>query len=175
VAAVIEARGERDARPVWAGLGMFAAASLVALTVRVPDWANGVTLFGSAVEQRPDAFALAMFAHALEAEDELGPAYTWAERSLDLVPARRLGCTTVGRLAGRVLPEAEMVDRLPRWAERRCRELPDFDVDLFVGLVETDKLGAAREVLETSERLPDPAGRDREALQRLQDRATGPL
>lgn len=150
VAAVVAtAPARRWASPA---LVAFAVASLAALHVRLPDWANEETLFAAAVRRAPDAHARHLLGAQLLSQERYGEALAVLEEGLAHDPVLPRTCPLALHVAARVLPDDLLLERARLWADRGCRGQEGYDGGYALVLAQRGRWDEAATVAETAVR-----------------------
>lgn len=106
-------------------------AALVALHVRLPDWASELQLFEAAARRDPNGYTFYMYANELARLDQDRAAFQAAERSLSFPPHHPFACQTLGATGSVVLDAPSFLERLPQWEAWGCRKATGFDDATF--------------------------------------------
>lgn len=145
-------------------------AALVALHVRLPDWADDVAFFGAADARVPTSAARSLHASALrDAGDKDGALRLYAE-ALAMQPSSAFACQKVVEVAAPHAGEPIVRQRLVEWAHIGCRRTPPYyDSAVFV-LWRAGDVDAVRTLLAEGGRGDPRGGAERvEAALRWED------
>lgn len=104
-----------------------AAAALVALHVRLPDWAHEEALFGAAVRRAPDGYSWNLLAVELGRQRRAGEAVAAVERGLQYEPFNSRLCSRPFEFSEPIVADADLVRLAARWADLGCRGIAGYD------------------------------------------------
>lgn len=130
-------------------------AALVALYVRLPDWASELQLFEAAARRDPNGYTFYMYANELARLHHDREAYVAAERSMAFPPHHPFVCQTLASTGSALLDTPTFLARLPQWEAWGCRKATGFDDATFWRLA----IEGRWDLLDP--RVPTQANRDR--------------
>jgi hypothetical protein len=149
----------------WLTVGAAGAvAAVVALTIRLPDWATEESLFEAAVLRTPDGNAWWLYAIELQRQGKVGRSMAAYDKALAAEPPHLRSCKAVSSVADEVLPDDIYRSMTERWAGR-CAGFDGFDGARTLAF-------ASRGMWDDAARtaIPDREGRDVVVLGALEAR-----
>ena len=137
-------------RPTWAARAILAAwslASLYAIHIRLPDWTDDVTFFGSAARRRPDSFAFARLGQALAARQDWRESLLAFDAALAVEPRIAGPCVSAAEIGGGMLDAASFAERVGAWSQAGCLEVPGYADEAALTLAREGRWGDAARLL----------------------------